>query len=56
MPSILPRVGLALLIVALTVGCGLKNDLYLPEVDPSAAEGGGAGQEKSRDTDNETDS
>jgi predicted small lipoprotein YifL len=52
MTSILPRVGLALLIVALAVGCGLKNDLYLPEPDPRADD---AEPETTRDADDETD-
>ncbi|MEE4330939.1 MAG: hypothetical protein V2J10_08730 [Wenzhouxiangella sp.] len=53
MLSILPRLGLALLVAALAAGCGLKDDLYLPE--PGAQEAGtdSAGTASGRDEDHD---
>ena len=56
MSSILPRVGGVLLIAALTAGCGLKNDLYLPEPGTTAASTGDTGPESSQSDEDETDS
>lgn len=53
MLSILPRAGLALLVAALAAGCGLKDDLYLPEPGAQDAESDSAERGSGRDEDHD---